>query len=58
MNELDADGLRALGLSSTQARRIVAKREERGGFTTLDELDDVRGLPDPLRERLRHSVRV
>jgi competence protein ComEA len=39
------DELLALGMSMTQAKRVVIYREERGGFKSVDELDDVPGFP-------------
>jgi DNA uptake protein ComE-like DNA-binding protein len=37
--------LRALGMSVTQAKRVMRRREARGGFTSVDELDEVPGFP-------------
>lgn len=37
--------LRELGMSVTQAKRVIRYREERNGFRTLDELDQVPGFP-------------
>ena len=56
LSEADFDELRGLGMSITQAKRVIRYREERGGFSTLDELDRVPGFPrnflDSVKERL------
>ena len=56
LSEADFDELRGLGMSITQAKRVIRYREERGGFQTLDELDRVPGFPrnflDSVKERL------
>ena len=39
------DDLRGLGMSVTQAKRVLRYREQRGGFTDLDELERVPGFP-------------
>ncbi len=43
-----ADDLIALGLSRTQALRVIARRDQRGGLESLDELDEVPGIPADL----------
>jgi DNA uptake protein ComE-like DNA-binding protein len=48
--------LRELGLSVTQSARLIAYRDTRGGFDSLDELDEVPGLPKELRRTLRDEV--
>ncbi len=45
LSEADFDELHGLGMSITQAKRVIRYREERGGFQTLDELDRVPGFP-------------
>lgn len=58
MNETSFEDLRALGLSITQAKRFLEVRTELDGFGSVDELDDVPGLPRDLRERLREQLRA
>jgi hypothetical protein len=49
--------LRGLGMSMTQAKRVLRYRDERGGFRSLDELDRVPGFPKPfLTEVKQHLV--
>ena len=43
--DADFDDLRGLGLSVTQAKRVLRFRDERGGLSNLDELDEVPGFP-------------
>src|SRR3954454_2244619 len=47
------DDLRALGLSITQAKRVVNFRERLGGFESLDDLDDVPGFPKSILAELK-----
>jgi DNA uptake protein ComE-like DNA-binding protein len=57
LSEASFEELRDLGLSVTQAKRIIKRRDERGGFTTIDELDDIPGFPkDFLADIKRHLV--
>ena len=39
------DELREVGMSVTQAKRVVRYREEGPGFTSVDDLDNVPGFP-------------
>jgi DNA uptake protein ComE-like DNA-binding protein len=58
LNSASVEGLRGLGLSITQAARLVANREARGGFASLEELDAVPGLPAEQRAELRERAYV
>lgn len=58
VNAVTYDELRALDLSSTQAKRLLAYRERAGGFGSLDEIDDVPGFPDAVRESLKQRLTV
>lgn len=48
--------LRDLGLSVSQARRVLACRERQGGFASVDELDAVPGLPRELLGQLKAEL--
>ena len=50
LNEVTYEELRALDLSTTQAKRLLAYRERQGGFSSVDDIDDVPGFPDELRD--------
>lgn len=58
LNEAGFDELRALDLSITQAKRLLAYRDRRGGFSAVDEIDDVPGFPDELLEQLKRRLVV
>ncbi len=46
------------GIGDTRARAIVAARQERGGFKSVDELIAVKGIGETSLARLRPFVRV
>ncbi len=53
------DELRELaGVGPALARRIVAWREEHGGFESVDQLAEVRGISPRVLEDLRPHVRA
>jgi DNA uptake protein ComE-like DNA-binding protein len=53
---LTVDELRALGMSTTQAKRVIDYRERSEGFQSLEQLDDLPGFSElflaHLKERL------
>jgi competence ComEA-like helix-hairpin-helix protein len=46
------------GIGEKRARAIVEAREQRGGFKTVDELVEVRGIGPANLEKLRPYVRI
>jgi DivIVA domain-containing protein len=51
VNEASFEQFRALGLSVSQCARLIATRDIRGGFKSLDDLDEVEDLsPSAVRE--------
>lgn len=52
------EDLRALGLSVTQATRLLSRREKQGGFESVDDLDELPGFPSSLRAELKSKVEV
>jgi len=58
LNEGSFEELRELGLSITQARRIIQYRERLGGYISVDDLDLVPGFPKDLRARLKQQLRT
>lgn len=59
LNTADADSLaRIRGIGPALAKRIVAAREARGGFRSVNDLDDVDGIGPKLLERLAAEVDV
>jgi DNA uptake protein ComE-like DNA-binding protein len=56
LNRASFEDLRNLGLSVTQSARVIAYRDTRGGYESLDELDEIPGLPKGMRSSLRRQV--
>lgn len=46
------------GIGEARARELVALRKQRGGFKSVDELKEVKGIGDASLERLRPFVRL
>jgi DNA uptake protein ComE-like DNA-binding protein len=45
LNSANFEQLRELGMSITQAKRVIAYREHHDGFDSVDEMDEVPGFP-------------
>jgi DNA uptake protein ComE-like DNA-binding protein len=58
INSVDWDELRELGLSVTHSARLLANREVRGGFDSLDELDELHDFPAEAVELLKVRFRA
>jgi DNA uptake protein ComE-like DNA-binding protein len=58
LNVVSFEQLRAQNLSVTQATRLLAHRERLGGFTSLDDLDQVPGFPQDLLVDLKSRSTV
>lgn len=56
LSRADFDELRELGMSVTQAKRVIRYRDERNGFRTLDELDQVPGFPRSFLSGVKERV--
>ena len=57
INEANADELKTLpGIGDTLAQRIVDYRGAHGHFTTVDELDAVKGIGEKTVEKIRPCV--
>ena len=46
------------GIGEARAHALVALRKQRGGFGSLDELKDVKGIGDAGLERMRPYVKL
>jgi len=46
------------GIGEARARAIVSMRKQRGGFKSVDELTEVKGIGEAALERLRPFVRT
>jgi DNA uptake protein ComE-like DNA-binding protein len=58
LNDATFENFRSLGLSVTQSARLIAQRDQRGGFRSLDELDGLWGMPRELTETLKRRCHV
>jgi DNA uptake protein ComE-like DNA-binding protein len=58
LNVATFEELRNLGLSVTQSARMIAYRDVRGGFQSLDELDDIPGLSSETRRDLKGRLQL
>ncbi len=56
LNEASFEELRGLGLSVTQSARVIAYRDVRSGFESLEELDEIPGLSKQTRMDLRNRL--
>jgi DNA uptake protein ComE-like DNA-binding protein len=58
LNNVSFEQLRGHGLSVTQATRLLAHRERVGRFQSIDELDEIPGLPREFAEDLKRRSRI
>jgi competence protein ComEA len=58
LNTVTFEQLRERHLSVTQATRLLAHRERMGGFSSVDDLDQVAGFPTDLLAQLKSQSRV
>jgi DNA uptake protein ComE-like DNA-binding protein len=58
INRVTFEDLRILGLSVTQAARLISERQARGGFKSLDELDELRGFPRQQLGELKRAITI
>ncbi|MGC1815711.1 MAG: helix-hairpin-helix domain-containing protein [Solirubrobacterales bacterium] len=56
VNKATVEEFRELGMSITQATRVVAYRERHDGFDSVDELDGVPGVSEKLMTELRDQL--
>lgn len=59
LNSASAEDLQQLpGIGEVKAQAIVAARKQRGGFSSVDELVEVKGVGPALVEKLRPHLKV
>ncbi len=56
LSDASFDELRDLGLSVTQAKRVIRYREENDGIRDVNELDRVPGFPKAFLEYVKDQV--
>jgi DNA uptake protein ComE-like DNA-binding protein len=58
LNTASFEQLRALGLSVTQAGRVIGQREQHGGFQSAEDVDAIVGIPKGVKEVLKQQRSV
>jgi DNA uptake protein ComE-like DNA-binding protein len=58
LNSASFEQLRAIGLSVTQAARLIGQREQHGGFASVDDVDGIVGIPKDVKRTLREQGSV
>ena len=58
LNQATFEQLRELGFSVTQATRVLTYRERMDGFSSLDDLDEVPGMPEPFLTDVKLKLRL
>jgi competence ComEA-like helix-hairpin-helix protein len=56
INSATVEELDRAGLSKSQAQKVVALREQKGAFESLDELDDIPGIGKGTIDRIRGTM--
>jgi DNA uptake protein ComE-like DNA-binding protein len=56
LSNASLEDLRSLGMSVTQAKRVIDYRERIGGFDSIDDLDHVPGFPRALLAQIKEGV--
>jgi DNA uptake protein ComE-like DNA-binding protein len=58
LNSASFEQLRALGLSVTQAGRVIGQREQHGGFSLVEDVDGIVGIPKAVKQTLKQHGSV
>jgi competence protein ComEA len=59
LNTATADELQLLpGIGESRAKAVIAMRKQRGGFKSVTELTDVKGIGEAALVKLRPFVRI
>jgi competence protein ComEA len=56
LNEATFEQLRDLGISVTLSARVISYRDSRGGFESIEELDEIPGLSAEFKRVLRDQL--
>jgi DNA uptake protein ComE-like DNA-binding protein len=58
LNEATFEQLRDLGISVTLSARVISYRDSRGGFDSIEELDEIPGLSAEFKRVLRDQLKL
>jgi DNA uptake protein ComE-like DNA-binding protein len=58
LNSATFEELRSVGLSVTQAARLIGQREQHGGFESADDVDGIVGIPRDVKQTLKDQGSV
>jgi DNA uptake protein ComE-like DNA-binding protein len=58
LNMASFEELRAVGLSVTQAARLIGQREQHGGFESVGDVDAIVGIPKTVKQTLKQHGSV
>jgi competence ComEA-like helix-hairpin-helix protein len=58
LNSATFEDLRDVGFSVTQATRVITYRERQSGFSSLDDLADVQGMPRTFLSEIKDKLTV
>jgi DNA uptake protein ComE-like DNA-binding protein len=58
LNAASFEELRAVGLSVTQAARVIGQREQHGGFESVADVDAIVGIPKNAKQALKEHGAV
>jgi DNA uptake protein ComE-like DNA-binding protein len=58
LNSATFEELRSVGLSVTQAARLIGQREQHGGFASVDDVDGIVGIPRDVKQALKDTGSV
>jgi DNA uptake protein ComE-like DNA-binding protein len=56
LSDASFEDLRSLGMSVTQAKRVLDYRDRLGGFDSIDDLDFVPGFPKSFLDQVKANV--
>ena len=58
LSDASFEELRDLGMSVTQAKRVIRWRDEGQGFSSVDDLDQVPGFPKDFLTSIKDQLRL
>jgi DNA uptake protein ComE-like DNA-binding protein len=58
LNSATFEQLREIGFSVTQSTRVITYRERQGGFSSVNDLDEVPGMSRSFRDKVKSRLKV